>query len=184
MEVSSSLECGFSWFYYAQTTASDVYIPCIHLSMQDTSSIYLHALNTPSTTINSSRHTTSHISQHRCSYGGATVCVLVREYVQSLLICTVSQVAKSRNMQSLAICKLIYKVLQSAKSLKLRSCLGWRCGASCACLFLFCVVARCDFFDVEQLTSSKRSTLNNKIRTAPYHFLPMKKGIFMLHSST
>ena len=131
--------------------------------------------NTPSTTISPSRHTTSHISQHRCSYGGATVCVLVREYVQSLLICTVSQVAKSRNMQSLAICKLIYKVLQSAKSLKQRSCLGCRCGASCACLFLFCVVARCNFF----------SMLNsNKIPTAPYHFLQMKKGIFVLHSST
>ena len=99
------------------------------------------SLNTPSTAI---------ISQYRCSYGVPTVCVPVREYVQSLLICTVSQVAKSRNMQSLAICKLIYKVLQSAKSLKLRSCLGCRCGASCACLFLFCVVARCNFFDVEQ----------------------------------
>ena len=92
------------------------------------------SLNTPSTAI---------ISQYRCSYGVPTVCVPVREYVQSLLICTVSQVAKSRNMQSLAICKFIYNVVQSAKSLKLRSCLGWRCGASC-------LVARCDFFDVEQ----------------------------------
>ena len=130
LEVSSSSCCGFSWFYYAQTTASDVYIPCIHLSMQDTSSIYLHALYTPTTAIN---------SQYRCSDGVPTV----REYVQSLLICTVSQVAKSRNMQSLAICKFIYNAVQSAKSLKLRSCLGWRCGASC-------LVARCDFFDVEQ----------------------------------
>ena len=38
--------------------------------------------------------------------------------------------------------------------------------------------------NIEQLTSSKGSTLHNKIPTAPYHFLQTKKGIFVLHSST